>query len=53
VTGADVSEEAVKAAIHLSESKYCSVSAMLAASGAEIETTYEIVPVESPATVAA
>jgi len=53
VTGAGVSEEAVKAAIHLSESKYCSVSAMLAASGAEIETTYEIVPVESPATVAA
>jgi putative redox protein len=53
VTGADVSEEAVRAAIHLSESKYCSVSAMLAASGAEIETTYEIVPVESPATVAA
>ena len=53
VTGADVSEEAVKAAIHLSESKYCSVSAMLAASGAEIETTYEIVPVESPATVGA
>ena len=53
VTGADVSEEAVKAAIHLSESKYCSVSAMLAASGAEIETTYEIVPVESLATVAA
>jgi putative redox protein len=53
VTGANVSEEAVKAAIHLSESKYCSVSAMLAASGAEIETTYEIVPVESPATVGA
>ena len=53
VTGADVSEEAVKAAIQLSESKYCSVSAMLAASGAEIETTYEIVPVESPATVGA
>jgi putative redox protein len=53
VTGLDVSEEAVKSAIHLSESKYCSVSAMLSASGAEIETTFEIVPVEHAATVGA
>jgi len=53
VTGEDVSEEAMKAAIHLSESKYCSVSAMLAASGAEIETTFEIVPVVEAAAVGA
>ncbi len=53
VSGTDVSAEAVKAAIHLSESKYCSVSAMLAASGAEIETTFEIVPVGTPVAVGA
>src|SRR5215469_8580059 len=45
VTGVDLSEEALQSAIHLSESKYCSVSAMLEASGAHIETTYEIVGV--------
>ena len=45
VTGGDVSEDALKSAIHLSESKYCSVSAMLQLS-AEIETTYEIIPVQ-------
>jgi len=44
VTG-DVYEEALKDAIHLSESKYCSVSAMLQLS-AEIVTTYEIIQVE-------
>jgi uncharacterized OsmC-like protein len=52
VTGEDLSEEALKSAIHLSESKYCSVSAMLKLS-AEIETTYEIVPVEREALVGA
>lgn len=45
VTGLDISEEALKGAIHLSESKYCSVSAMLQLS-AGIETTFEIIPVE-------
>lgn len=52
VTGEDVSEDALKSAIHLSESKYCSVSAMLQLS-AEIETTYHIIPVaqEAPAGV--
>jgi putative redox protein len=45
VTGEDVSKDALQSAIHLSESKYCSVSAMLHLS-AEIETTYEIIPVE-------
>lgn len=52
VSGIDVSEEALKSAIHLSESKYCSVSAMLQLS-AEIETTFEIVPAGQPATVSA
>jgi uncharacterized OsmC-like protein len=48
VTGVDVSEEALQSAIRLSESKYCSVSAMLEASGAQIETTFGIVGVEHP-----
>ena len=52
VTGADISERAVQDAIHLSESKYCSVSAMLQLS-AEIETTYEIVPALQAATIGA
>jgi len=45
VTGVDIAERALQDAIHLSESKYCSVSAMLQLS-AEIETTYQIVSVE-------
>jgi putative redox protein len=45
VTGVDIAERAVQDAIHLSESKYCSVSAMIQLS-AQIETTYEIVPAE-------
>ena len=52
VSGVDVSEEALQSAIHLSESKYCSVSAMLQLS-AEIKTTYEIVPVEHAVAVGA
>jgi len=52
VTGHDVSERAVQDAIHLSESKYCSVSAMLQLS-AEIETTYEIVPADRVVAVGA
>ncbi len=52
VTGVDVAENAVQDAIHLSESKYCSVSAMLQLS-AEIETTYEIVPAMQTATIGA
>jgi putative redox protein len=52
VTGVDVSDDAVKGAIHLSESKYCSVSAMIQLS-AEIETTYEIVPAERAVAVGA
>jgi len=52
VTGADVAENAVRDAIHLSESKYCSVSAMLQLS-ATIETTYEIIPAGQAAAVGA
>jgi len=47
VTGVDIPERALQDAIYLSESKYCSVSAMLKLS-AEIETTWEIVPAEQP-----
>ncbi len=52
VTGVDINEDALQDAIHLSESKYCSVSAMLQLS-AEIETTYEIVPAMQTATIGA
>lgn len=52
VAGVDVSERALLDAIHLSEEKYCSVGAMVKLS-AEIETTYEIVPVESAVAVGA
>ncbi len=43
----DISPQAVEKAIHLSESKYCSVGAMVAKS-AEISTTYEIIPESVP-----
>lgn len=42
-----IDPEAVKAAIHLSETKYCSVGAMISKT-AKIETTFEILPTESP-----
>ncbi len=38
-----IEPEAVRKAIHLSETKYCSVSAMIAKT-AKIETTFEIIP---------
>ena len=38
-----IKPEALQKAIHLSETKYCSVSAMIGKT-AEIETTYEIIP---------
>jgi uncharacterized OsmC-like protein len=43
VTGADVDREALESAIHLSETKYCSVGAMVQES-AGFKTTYEIIP---------
>jgi len=42
VTGNDIDPQSVEDAIHLSESKYCSVGAMVRQSGAEIKTTYDI-----------
>ena len=42
-----IDPEAVKAAIHLSETKYCAVGAMIAKT-AKLETTFEIIP-EAPA----
>lgn len=42
-----IKPETVKKAIHLSETKYCSVSAMISRT-AKIETTFEIVPEAEP-----
>ena len=42
VTGEDVDAQSVADAIELSETKYCSVGAMVRQSGAEISTTYSI-----------
>ena len=52
VTGVDIAEHAVRDAIRLSEEKYCSVGAMVKQS-AEIESTYEVVALKSPALVGA
>ncbi len=52
IVSGEVAENALQDAIHLSESKYCSVGAMVQL-GAAIETTYEIVPVEHFAAVTA
>jgi putative redox protein len=45
LTGVDVNREAVASAIHLSESKYCSVGAMVQKS-AEFTTSFEIIPAD-------
>jgi len=42
ISGNDIDDQSVIDAIQLSESKYCSVEAMLRQSGAEIATTYKI-----------
>ena len=42
ITGNDIDARSVEDAIHLSESKYCSVGAMVRRSGAEIATSYSI-----------
>jgi putative redox protein len=44
ISGDDIDKQSVKDAIQLSESKYCSVGAMIRQSGAEITTTYSIAP---------
>lgn len=43
VHGKNISSQAVERAIHLSETKYCSVGAMLGKT-AKIKTQYEIIP---------
>jgi putative redox protein len=52
ITGVDVDREAVAAAIHLSETKYCSVGAMVQKSAA-FTTSFEIIPAEVAELVAA
>jgi len=42
-----IDPQAVRAAIHLSETKYCAVGAMISKT-AKIETTFEILPDETP-----
>jgi putative redox protein len=42
ITGVEIDPQSVEEAIRLSESKYCSVGAMIRQSGAEITTTYSI-----------
>ena len=42
VRGDDIDEQGLAHAIHLSETKYCSVGAMLRMSGAQVTTTYEV-----------
>ena len=44
ISGNEIDEQSMKDAIQLSESKYCSVEAMIRQSGAEIRTTYSITP---------
>ncbi len=47
ITGVDINREAVASAIDLSETKYCSVGAMVRKS-AEFTTTFEIIPADVP-----
>ncbi|HZR27252.1 MAG TPA: OsmC family protein [Terriglobales bacterium] len=46
ITGEAIDPQSVEEAIHLSETKYCSVGAMVRQSGAQITTTYDIHPTE-------
>lgn len=47
IVGDDIDTQSIEDAIHLSESKYCSVGAIIRQSGAEIATTYSIQPVKT------
>ena len=47
----EIDPEAVRSAIHLSETKYCSVGAMISKT-AKFETTFEIIPEEKEASSA-
>jgi putative redox protein len=44
ISGSDIDEQSMKDAIQMSETKYCSVGAMIRQSGAEVTTTYSITP---------
>ena len=44
ISGDDIDDQSVKDAIQLSESKYCSVGAMIRQRGAQVTTTYSISP---------
>jgi putative redox protein len=46
VTGVDLAAAAVESAIHLSETKYCSVGAMISRT-ADLVTSFEIVPADA------
>jgi len=46
IFGSDIDDQSVKDAIELSESKYCSVGAMIRQSGAEVNTTYSVTPAQ-------
>ena len=46
ISGNDIDDQSVKDAIELSESKYCSVRAIIRQSGAEVTTTYSITPAQ-------
>src|SRR5215470_17273611 len=46
ISGSDIDDQSVKDAIGLSESKYCSVGAMIRQSGAQVTTTYSITPAQ-------
>jgi uncharacterized OsmC-like protein len=48
LTGVDIDDQSVAEAIDLSESKYCSVGAMLRARGAHVKTTYSISSTTQP-----
>ena len=52
VIGVDVDTGAVESAIHLSETKYCSVGAMVQKT-ASFETTFEVIPADVAEVVAA
>jgi len=47
VSGEDIDPAAVASAIHLSETKYCAVGAMISKT-AELVTSFEIVPEQAP-----
>jgi putative redox protein len=47
ISGSDIDDQSVRDAIQLSESKYCSVGAMIRQSGAQVTTTYSVSSVQA------